>query len=163
LSPSHRSNLAPLLARVCRLPVKFAVHGAELHRGHVVVVPPAVHALVTVENRLALISSDGPPPYRPSADLLFMSLALVAGSRSIGVVLSGGGSDGATGATALHEFGGLAMASDEATSEHFGMPAAAIARDDAVDYVLPVAEIAEKLVALLRTDASRPAPRSKSA
>jgi two-component system, chemotaxis family, protein-glutamate methylesterase/glutaminase len=140
--PTERSQLATILARRCALPVADARDGAALVPGSVVVVPPGRHALVTVDNRIALINSDGPPPYRPSADLLLTSLALVAGRRTIAVVLSGGGTDGATGAMAVHDFGGLVLASDRASSEHFAMPQAAIGRDDAVDHVLPVTQIA---------------------
>jgi two-component system chemotaxis response regulator CheB len=144
--PGRESHLAPILARRCALPVTSGVHGERLRPCTVVVVPPGKHALVTLENRLALIDSDGPPPYRPSADLLLTSLALVAGRRTIAVVLSGGGSDGATGATAVHDFGGFVIASDRASSLHFAMPEAAIARDDAVDRVLPLADIGPYLV-----------------
>jgi two-component system chemotaxis response regulator CheB len=140
--PTDRSYLAKILAKRCALPVTEARDGATLIGGTVVVVPPGQHALVTLDNRIALITSDGPPPYRPSADLLLTSLALVAGRRTIAVILSGSGSDGATGATAIHDFGGLVLASDRASSEHFAMPQAAIGRDDAVDHVLPVTEIA---------------------
>ena len=147
--PDPPSRLAEILARRCVLPVSQAHHGAELRGGRVLVVPSGKHALVTEENRLALITADGPPPYRPSADLLLTSLALVAASRTIAVILSGGGNDGATGATAVHDFGGVVIASDRSSSEHFEMPAAAIGRDGAVDYVLPVDEISRKLVTLV--------------
>lgn len=147
-SPDHPSHLAAILARNCALPVSVASHGAALRAGTVVVIPPGKHALVTVGNRLALITSGHSMPYRPSADLLLTSLALVAAPRSIAVVLSGGGSDGATGAVAVHDFGGTVIAADEASSAYFGMPGAAIGRDDAVDQVLPVDEIPALLISL---------------
>jgi two-component system chemotaxis response regulator CheB len=147
--PDQPSRLAPILARSCKLPVVTARNYAELEGAHVLVVPPGKHALATTDNRLALIESNGTPPYRPSADLLLSSLAVVAARRTIAVVLSGGGHDGATGACAIHDFGGIVLASDETSSEHFAMPAAAIERDDVVDYVLPVTEIAPALVALV--------------
>ncbi|MCE3553121.1 chemotaxis protein CheB [Pseudonocardia sp. RS11V-5] len=147
--PEQGSLLAPILARRCRLPVHDVHHGEQLREGHVYVVPPGRHALATTAGTLALISTDGPPPYRPSADLLLTSLAVTAGPRTTAVILSGGGRDGATGAVAVHDFGGTVLAADEASSAHFAMPAAAIARDDAVDRVLPVDDIAAALVASL--------------
>jgi CheB methylesterase len=105
--------------------------------------------------QLALISSDHSLPYRPSADLLLTSLALVAGRRTIAVILSGGGSDGATGAVALHDFGGTVIAADEASSRYFGMPEAAMGRDDAVDHVLPVGDIPGLLISLTRATRRR--------
>jgi two-component system chemotaxis response regulator CheB len=150
--PHHPDLLAPILAKACKLPVSVATHLAELESGRVFVVPPGTHALVTTDNRVALLQSDGPPPYRPSADLLLCSLATAAARRTIAVVLSGTGHDGATGACAVHNFGGIVLASDAASSVCFQMPSAAIGRDDAVDYVLPVTDIASALVALVEQD-----------
>src|SRR3954463_10861205 len=89
------------------------------------------------------------PPSRPSADLLLTTLAIAAGPRAIGVVLSGGGHDGATGASAIHAFGGTVLATDEASSSSFSMPQAAIARDDAVDHVVALDGIAALLKSLV--------------
>jgi two-component system chemotaxis response regulator CheB len=147
--PDQRGYLASLLAHRCRLPVSIAFDGSRLQAGTVQVVPPGTHALVTDKDNIALISSDGPPPYRPSADLLLTSLALVAPARSIAVILSGSGNDGATGAAALHHFGGKVVASDLASSEYIGMPAAAIGRDEIVDHVLPLSQIADTVVELV--------------
>ena len=148
-APGHRSLLAPLLAARCRLPVHDALQGEQLVDGRVYVVPPGKHALVTSTGALALIDTDSTPRYRPSADLLLSSLASGMGSRTIAVVLSGGGSDGATGALAVHTLGGIVIAADEASSGHFAMPRAAIDRDDAVDVVLPVDAIPATLRSLL--------------
>ncbi len=146
-SPDHPSHLAEILGWHCRLPVTVARHRQALSPRTVIVVPPGKHALVA-HSEVALIASDGPPPYRPSADLLLTSLALTAPERTIAVILSGGGNDGATGATAVHDFGGVVIASDRESSEVFDMPEAAIGRHDAVDYVVPVERIAELLVSL---------------
>jgi hypothetical protein len=62
------------------------------------------------------------------------------------VVLSGGGHDGATGATAVHQFGGTVLASDELTSEYFSMPQATIERDSVIARIVPLGEIAALLV-----------------
>jgi two-component system chemotaxis response regulator CheB len=150
-SPDRPSHLAEILARNCALPVSAARQGAALRAGTVVVVPlTSKHALVTVGNRLALISTDHSLPYRPSADLLLTSLALVAARRTIAVILSGGGSDGATGAVAVHDFGGVVIAADKASSACSGMAEAAIGRDDVVNHVLPVGEIPALLISLTR-------------
>jgi two-component system chemotaxis response regulator CheB len=83
---------------------------------------------------------------RPSADLLFSSLAASFGGQVIAVVLSGTGKDGADGVRDVQQVGGTVIAQDEATAEFFGMPGAAI-QTGAVDRVLPLAEIAAALVA----------------
>jgi two-component system chemotaxis response regulator CheB len=151
-SPHHVSLLAKILDRSCELSVSEAVPNVQLRPGTVVVVPAGKHALVTRDDCLALIASDGPPPARPSADLLLTSLAVVAGDRAIAVILSGSGRDGATGATAVHDLGGTVLASDKESSDHFGMPAAAIGRDHCVDFVLPLDQISQKLVDLVAND-----------
>jgi two-component system chemotaxis response regulator CheB len=147
--PTHSSRLAAILGRQCLLTVRDATNDDVLEAGHVLVVPPGRHALVTVAGRVALIKSDGVPPYRPSADLLFTSLALSAPRRSIAVILSGAGNDGATGATALHAFGGVVIAASRESSRNFGMPGAAIGRDEIVDYVVSVEEIPALLTRLI--------------
>jgi two-component system chemotaxis response regulator CheB len=149
-SPTHPSRLAAILGRRCALKVRDAEHDDVPEPGLVLVVPPGRHALVTPEGRIALISSDGTPPYRPSADLLLTSLALSAPGRSIAVILSGSGHDGATGATAMHALGGTVIAASAESSAHFAMPRAAIERDEVVDHVVPVDDIAGLLNALVR-------------
>lgn len=147
--PGRVSHLTELLGRDCALPVEPAVHGARLRPGIVTVVPPGTHLLVTAGGGMALIVSGKAPPSRPSADLLLATLATAVGERAVALVLSGGGHDGATGATAVHVCGGTVLASDEATSTVFSMPSATIARDHAVDQVVPLHDAADALVALV--------------
>jgi two-component system chemotaxis response regulator CheB len=148
-NPTTPSVLPKLLARRCALPATLATQGQKLEPGTIVVAPPGKHLLITVEGRVALIDSDGTPPYRPSADLLLTSLALVAGPRTIVVILSGLGRDGATGATAVHDFGGCVIAVEPETSAHPDMPREAIARDEVVDHVVAPGKIASLLEELL--------------
>jgi two-component system chemotaxis response regulator CheB len=67
---------------------------------------------------------------------------------AIAVILSGGGHDGATGATAIHDFGGTVLASDHASTEHFSMAQATIERGSVVDHVVALDEIADLLAAI---------------
>ena len=83
---------------------------------------------------------------RPSADLLFESVAAGFRERSLAAVLSGTGSDGSMGLTAVKKMGGTTIAQDERTSEFFGMPKAAV-ETGAVDFVLPLDEIASARIA----------------
>lgn len=133
--PRHPSHLAELLHARCRLPTAEAREDDPLTAGQVLVAPSNRHTLVTNERRVALIASGDFPPYRPSADLLLLSLSLSVGRKAIVAVLSGLGHDGATGATAVHHFGGTVIASDAASSSEYAMPAASIARTDTVDHV----------------------------
>ncbi|MDQ3631539.1 MAG: chemotaxis protein CheB [Actinomycetota bacterium] len=146
-TPDHVSRLAGILDRRCSLPVTTAAGGDALQTGRVLVAPSGKHLLITHQETVALIVSGVFPPSRPSADLLLTTLATACRERAVAVVLSGNGHDGATGAAAVHDFGGTVIASDEATSEVFAMPDAAITRDHVVDFVLPLDQISAGLVA----------------
>jgi two-component system chemotaxis response regulator CheB len=148
-APDHVSALAAILDRRCALPVVVAEHDGPLAAGTVLVVPSGRHLLITAQQRTALIVSGAAPPSRPSADLLLATLATAVGSRAIAVVLSGGGHDGATGATAVHALGGTVIASDRESSTTFSMPLATIERDHAVDAILDLDAIAAHLVQLI--------------
>jgi two-component system chemotaxis response regulator CheB len=110
----------------------------------VYVAPPDVHLTVDGNGRLA-VRHDAPVNHcRPSADVLFGSMADAYGSGSIAVVLTGMGRDGARGATAIRRRGGYVIAQDEASSVAFSMPAAAIDFGPA-DIVLPLDRISDAL------------------
>jgi two-component system, chemotaxis family, protein-glutamate methylesterase/glutaminase len=151
--PDRVSELPHILSGRCALPVVHAEHGMSLEPGHVVVAPPGSHLLVTAERTLALVRSGAAPPSRPSADLLLTSLALAVRQDAIAVVLSGGGHDGATGATAVHTFGGTILATDEKTSVMWSMPRATIDRDSAVDHVVALPDVAGVLIGLVAAPA----------
>lgn len=148
LDPRHRSMMAEILSRRTALTVSEAVAGNPLQPGHVLIAPPDRHLLVSAEDTVSLTSSELVHFVRPSADLLFESVAARFGQRAIAVVLSGTGKDGSMGVTAIKKMGGTVIAQDEASSEFFGMPSAAIATGD-VDRELPLAEIASALVAIV--------------
>ena len=87
---------------------------------------------------------------RPSADLLFESVAASYKERAIAVVLSGTGSDGSMGVKAIKKMGGTVIVQDEKSSEFFGMPFAAL-QTGSVDFILPLDEIPSALLTLVST------------
>ena len=86
---------------------------------------------------------DAPPVnhQKPSVDVLFESVAASFGPNSVGIILTGMGSDGAQGLLSMRRAGAHTIAQDEASSVIFGMPRAAI-EEDAAELVLPLDEIA---------------------
>src|SRR3954447_22241431 len=146
--PDRSSHIAEILARHSPLPVALAEHDAPLAPARVIVAPPGKHLLIVPGPRTMLIVSGAAPPSRPSADLLLTTLAVACGPDATAVVLSGGGHDGATGATAIHDFGGPVLASDEPSSTNFSMPRATIERDSTIDHVVPLPEIARLLASI---------------
>ncbi|WP_339380445.1 chemotaxis protein CheB [Coleofasciculus sp. FACHB-SPT9] len=145
---SASSLITDALNRPTTLPLKQAQEGEPLKPGMVYVAPPNQHLLVTPEGTFCLSGAVLVDFARPSADLLLQSLAASFKERAIAVILSGIGSDGATGVQAIHKMGGLAIAQDESTSEFFEMPRAAI-ETGSVDFVLPLHEIGSTLVNLV--------------
>jgi two-component system chemotaxis response regulator CheB len=148
LDPRHRSLMADILKRRTSLPVKEAEGGESLKPGTVYIAPPSQHLLVNPDATIALSLSELVHFVRPSADLLFESVAAVFCDRAIAVVLSGTGSDGSMGVTAIKKMGGTVIAQDEKSSEFFGMPGAAM-HSGSVDFSLPLDEIAAALVRLV--------------
>ena len=91
--------------------------------------------------------SDGPlvQHHRPSVDVLFRSVAMVAGSNAVGIIMTGMGADGALGLKAMRDARAHTEAQDEATSVVFGMPREAI-KLGAVETILPLEEMARELL-----------------
>jgi two-component system chemotaxis response regulator CheB len=150
LDPRHRSLMADILSRRTRLTVKQAAEGDTRGPATVYIAPPNRHLLVNPDSTLSLAQSELVHFVRPSADLLFESVAASFRERAIAVVLTGTGSDGTMGVTAIKKMGGTVIVQDEASAEFFGMPGAAI-HTGHVDFVLPLSEIGPALVMLVRT------------
>jgi len=141
-----------VIGRQSPMSVMHAEEGMQLEPDHVFLAPPDRHMLIKRKGTLTLTDSELVNFVRPSADLLFESVAAAYGDRAIAVVLTGSGHDGALGVTAIKQRGGTVVAQDEASSEFFGMPSAAI-KTGAVDFVLPLEEIAPTLTALVGAQA----------
>jgi two-component system chemotaxis response regulator CheB len=148
LDPRHRSLMPQVVGRRSTLPVHHAVDAMAFEVGHVYLAPPDQHLLVNWDGTASLTQSELVNFVRPSADLLFESVAAAYGNRAIAVVLTGTGKDGSLGVSAIKERGGTVIAQDEASSEFFGMPSAAI-RTGVVDFILPLDEIPAALQTLV--------------
>jgi two-component system chemotaxis response regulator CheB len=148
LDPRHRSLMAEILSRRTPLVVKQAASGESIDVSTVYIAPPDKHLLANPDHTLSLTQTELVHFVRPSADLLFESVAASFRERAIAVVLTGSGSDGAMGVRAIKKMGGTVVAQDQETSEFFAMPSAAIDTGQ-VDFVLPLGEIPSALVSLV--------------
>lgn len=153
LDPRHRSLMAEILNRRTPLPVKEAEAGDCLQPGMIYIAPPNKHLLVNPDRTITLAQTELVHFVRPSADLLFESVAATYRERAIAVVLTGSGSDGSMGVQAIKKMGGTVIAQDEASAEFYGMPSAAI-QTGQVDFILPLKEIASALITLVMTGES---------
>jgi two-component system chemotaxis response regulator CheB len=140
LDPRHETVIAHVLGRRTQLPVELVVAGQHAEAGRIYVAPPNYHLLVGAGGTLTLSSSELVHFVRPSADLLFESVAGAYGPRALACVLTGTGRDGAMGLSAITTRGGTVIVEDPATAQFKGMPEAAVAGTQ-VDFVLPLDEI----------------------
>ena len=147
MDPRHKSMLAGLLGRRCKLRVKQAANDEAIEFGTIYIAQPDMHLIVRGD-RLVLTDTKLVHFSRPSIDLLFESVADVYGDRAIGVLLSGSGVDGAAGIRAIKSKGGTTLIQDPSTAAHAGMPQAARATG-CVDVTLPLEEIGPALVSLV--------------
>lgn len=137
-------SLAHCLDLTSALRVREATSDEMIVRDRVYVAPGGYHMRVTREAGRAAIALDSGAPIwgvRPAADPLFRSAAEVFGRRSVGVVLTGMGRDGAQGLRAIRDAGGQAVVQDQMTLIVFGMPQAALSVAGA-DRVVPLPEVA---------------------
>jgi two-component system chemotaxis response regulator CheB len=148
LDPRHRSLMAEILNRNTSLRVKQAVEGETVQPSTVYIAPPDRHLLVNPDRTLALSQSELVHFLRPSADLLFESVAASHTDRAIAVVLSGTGSDGSMGSQAIKKMGGTVICQSPQSAEFTGMPLATL-QTKCVDFVLPLEEIAAALITLV--------------
>jgi two-component system chemotaxis response regulator CheB len=154
LAPDHESILAEILNSRTLLVVRQAHTGDILCQSSVFVAPPNHHLFVAKGGRLRLSSSNAEKIHyaRPSAEPLFASVADIYQKNAIAVVLTGGD-------------GGKVIAQDRPTSQDFSMPETSIKTGD-VDFILPLNEIAPKLIELVGDGSGqtngRPAPGRSS-
>jgi two-component system chemotaxis response regulator CheB len=151
LDPRHRSLMPEIIGRRTTLPVHPALEGDTLEPGHIYLAPPDRHLLVNRDGTMSLTQTELVNFVRPSADLLFESVAAAYGERAVAVVLTGTGHDGSMGVTAIKKRNGTVIVQDERSSEFFGMPSAAI-KTGAVDFVLALDEISSALETLVAAE-----------
>jgi two-component system chemotaxis response regulator CheB len=146
---------------ICRVEVKEATTGDRVLDGRALIAPGDRHLIVQRAGAGYDVNVvEGPlvSRHRPSADVLFRSVAQTAGAHALGIILTGMGDDGADGLLEMRQAGAATMAQDEASCVVFGMPKEAIDRG-AVDEVIGLSGIAPRI---LRWAASAPGQAGRS-
>ena len=148
LSPNFNTLMDELIARHSPMTVKLADDGEYLRRNQVYVMRPSRNIIVS-EGKLLLNDIHRTVHPNLPIDQFFKSLAADAQNRSVGIILSGTGSDGSHGIKALREAGGLVMVQQPADAEFDGMPIASI-RTGYVDTIGDISELANQLVSYIQ-------------
>ena len=142
-------SLAERLDARSAIPVREATDGDLVEPGRVIIAPAGIHTRLRRRGARVRIVLDEEPRdalHRPSADVLMASAASVFGQRTVGVVLTGMGSDGTEGLRAIKAAGGHTLAESEDTCVIYGMPKAAVAAG-VVSRIVPLDRMAEEILA----------------
>ncbi|PYD60914.1 chemotaxis response regulator protein-glutamate methylesterase [Novacetimonas maltaceti] len=137
------------------MPVALARHGDVLRRGHVYIAPGDRHLGVGTRGEAVLLDMPPVQGQRPSASVLFSSVARAYGRGALGVLMTGMGEDGAQGLGDMRRAGGYTMTEDRSTAVIHGMPGAA-ERAGATCISLPLPDIAPHIERLLADSAAPP-------
>jgi two-component system chemotaxis response regulator CheB len=142
-------SLAERLDARSSVPVREARDGEALEPGSILVAPAGIHMRLVRRRGSVLVVLDEEPRdalHRPSADVLMTSAAEVFGRQTVGVVLTGMGSDGTEGLRAIRGRGGLTLAESQETCVIYGMPKAAL-EAGVVDRAVPLDRVGEEILA----------------
>ena len=155
-APSAPGLLDGIISRNGAVPAQYAVDGESLRAGEIHIAPPDRH-LVVSDAHVRVTRGPRESRFRPAIDPLFRSAAESYGSRAIGIILSGGQSDGAAGLYEIKQKGGIAIVQSPSEAPVRSLPDAAI-RAAAVDRVVPIAD----LPALLNDLVASPLPKKEA-
>jgi len=152
--PEHfTASFAARLNELCKIEVREGRTGDLVTPGLALLAPGNKHLVLRRSGAVFSVEVKGGPQVhyqRPSVDVLFHSVAQQAGPNALGVVLTGMGADGASGLLAMRQAGARTIAQDEQSCVVFGMPREAI-RLGAAEQVVPLQEIAPKIIEILQT------------
>jgi two-component system, chemotaxis family, CheB/CheR fusion protein len=143
LDPHRESAFTQILERLTQMPVQQVQDRVRIEADHIYVIPPNRDLKLT-DSHLHISDREQPRITTATIDTFFRSLAESQGTNAIGIILSGTGSDGTIGLTAIKAEGGITFAQDTRSAKYDSMPASAIAAG-CVDFVLPPEDIAHEL------------------
>lgn len=148
LSPDYKSLMSELLSRYTSMEIFRAEDGVAVEPNSIYLIPPKKN-LTIFHGKLFLADQDTNRGLNLPIDIFLRSLALDKGKDSIGIILSGTGSDGTLGIRAIKEAGGMVMVQDDQSAKFDGMPRSSIATG-LVDYILSPDKMPEELVKFVK-------------
>lgn len=158
MPPRFTAAFAERLNRECPMTVSEATHNETVEPNHAYIAPGSHHLeLVRSGGHYRCSLADGPTVsgHRPSVDVLFQSVARIAGKSAVGVILTGMGKDGANGLFDMRSAGAITLGQDQASSLIYGMPRAAFERG-AVMHQFPLSHMADAILDACQADTKTP-------
>jgi chemotaxis response regulator CheB len=143
LDPTHKGVMPELIQRSTQMEVQQVQDGMKVQPNHVYVIPPNKDMSI-MHGTLQLLEPSMPRGLRMPIDFFFRHLAEDRRDMSIGIILSGMGTDGTLGLKAIKEKLGMAMVQDLSSAKYSGMPESAI-HTGLVDYIASASELPLKL------------------
>ncbi|MBK8200777.1 MAG: hypothetical protein IPK68_00105 [Bdellovibrionales bacterium] len=148
LDPTHPSMSVEIISKSTRLEIEEVKNGTRIEPNHVYFIPPN-HNMEISNRVLKLSARNATPGQKMTIDYFLKSLARSEKSRAIGVVLSGTGTDGTKGLSAIRSEGGITFAENPRSAKYKNMPESAIAAG-VVDFILPPEEITKCLTQMAK-------------
>jgi two-component system chemotaxis response regulator CheB len=125
MPPGFTKMYADRLTKICKMEVREAIDGDRVMQGVALIAPGDKHMRLKKDEKGYYVSckkGEKVSGHRPSADVLFDSVAEIAGKKSVGIILTGMGKDGASGLLNMKNAGAFTIGQDEKTSVVYGMP-----------------------------------------
>jgi len=154
IPPQGKSILPEILSRSGPMLAQHAVDSEPFYPGQIYIAPPDRHLMIA-DGRMHVARGPRENHHRPAIDPLFRSAARGFGSRVVGVILSGGMTDGVAGLLAVRAAGGVSVVQDPRDAKVAALPQSATEMAGA-DYIVPAAQLAPLLVQLVRRTATAP-------
>jgi two-component system chemotaxis response regulator CheB len=151
MPPLFTRSLAERLNQASKLRVAEAQEGDSIWGGKILLAPGDYHMTLSHNGKVSLNQGPRLHGIRPSVDVTMKSAASIFGALTLGIILTGMGSDGTEGAFHIKAAGGKVIAEDESTCVVYGMPQS-VAKAGYVDKVLPLHEIASELSVICNAD-----------
>ncbi len=152
MPPSFTTSFAERLNKLCKIEVREAKNGDYVEKGLALLANGAYHMALRRSGARYYVELGGGEKvsgHKPSVDVLFNSVAKVAGANAVGVILTGMGSDGAKGMLNMKNAGARTIAQDEQSCVVYGMPKVAVELGG-VDKIAPLRQIPNEIVIMLR-------------
>jgi len=149
MPPKFTKSIAERLDEISQIRVKEAEPGDRVSPGQALLAPGGFHMVMKLNGQISLNQDEPRCGLRPAVDVTMEAASKVYGSRCLGVILTGMGSDGTEGAAMIKAGGGMILAEDESTCVVYGMPRS-VAEAGLADKIVPINRMVDEIMTACR-------------